>query len=356
MPSDFDQRKVSRKTNVKLLLLPLSIIVFALLISIGIQFYLSSRMNLATSAYHNAEDYLINQEYELAFEELENAISLHAHFSSAIDLHHFSQIALSHEELMKQEDDHQLLLQKINQTKNELQAYTGEAVDLFQDKLVRDRTAIQLEIVKEKLNNTSNLKSLPPILWEVEGIQDPEAFEIASSIREQIVAHTSSEANKLAREKQFSKALELVENGLYYVPNSEKLASLSTSIANEKTAFETAQEERMEQAVSAYQAEQEINLNDAIELIDIEVSENSRGNIIVAGEIKSVATVPIHTIAISYHIENSTEEQIETNETYVYPTTLYPGETGKFDYTYFNLEESVQDLEVIIDTITWFLD
>lgn len=356
LPADYDQRMAPSKIKVGYWTIPIIIFFIMLMLTIGLHFFLNYQTHLATEAYHNAEDHLIQQEYDQALIELEQAISYQNPFASAESLHRFTKLVISFEEEINKESDYQIILQLINKTKNELNSFSGEAVDQFLKDIKTEQISIQLDLVKAKLADEPNIESLPAILWEVEGVQDPLAFELASSIKEQIVAYTSAEVNKLLQEKQFSKAQISVENGLYYVPNSAKLTSLSSVVSKEKDTFESAQEERMEQAITAYEEEHDINQNDAVELVDVQLKENDQGHLVVTGQLKSVATIPINTVVVHYTITDQTGEVIDTNEIYVYPDTLYPEETGKFDYTYFDLDQPNHDLTVTVDTITWFLN
>lgn len=356
LPNDIEHRLAPQKKSKHYLIFPGIIFSLMLAISVFIYFYHVHQMNLAKETYYQAEEHLINQDYHKAQEQLEQALNYHGNFPTATELLQFTQIATAYDQFLSQEEDHQTILNYINQTINEIDAYSGEAVDLFYDQVRAEQKQIQLKLVNNRLENDPSIQSLPAILWEVEGIQDPEAFEIADMIRQMIVDLTASEANELLKEKQFSEAQEIVENGLYYVPSSEKLSSLLITIDNEKESFETAQRERMEQATHAYEVEHNINQNDAVEVKSVEITENRRGNIVVKGEIQSVATVPIHTIAIEYNLLDENDEVIDQNETYVYPDTLYPDEIGQFDHTYLNLDQAKESLDVQIETITWFLD
>ena len=345
-----------KKKKSRFIYISLAILLILFGICIGYYYYLQGQTDQALASYEEAEAYLLDEEYQQALTSLNNALEQKENIPAAEELRDYTKLGIIIEENIETENkDYQEALILINEGKKDLTNYSGEAVDQLREKLNHAQVNIQLEKVKAKLANEPSITALQTILWEAEGIQDPEAEEIATSIREQLIAYTATEANQHIQEKQFSLARSVVENGLRYAPNSEKLLSLKTTIEKEKTAFETAEEQRIEQAMSAVAEEQDRNENDAVELIDITLSTDDQNNIVVSGKLRSVATVPINTISVIYHILNEDGERIESNDTYVYPETLYPDEEGQFDYTHFDLDIK-QVHQVEIDTITWFLD
>ena len=150
-------------------------------------------------------------------------------------------------------------------------------------------------------------------------------------MKEQIVNYSYNQANDALQENQFSLALSIANDGLRYVPESERLESLKTTIEKQKVAFETEQQQRIKQALTQYEIEQENNENNAIELIQMDLID-SKNEITVLGELKSVATVPIYSVSIKYSIYNNEDELMLENEAFLYPETLYPEKTGKFEY------------------------
>lgn len=147
-----------------------------------------------------------------------------------------------------------------------------------------------------------------------------------------------------------------MEDGLKYAPDSEKLISLQTTVEKEQTAFETAQQQRIKQAVNAAAQDQQLNETDAIELLSAEVEKNEQGDFVITGEVKSVATIPVHSILVEYSLLNGNDTEILSNEVYVYPDKLYPNENGEFEFTHFDISEDTEDLQVEIDTVTWYTE
>lgn len=144
-----------------------------------------------------------------------------------------------------------------------------------------------------------------------------------------------------------------MEEGLRYIPESERLKNLKSTIEKQKVAFETEQQKRIEQALSQYELEQDQNKNNAVEIVKVEAKPDEYGDIVVKGEIKSVATVPIQSVTVNYSLYDENDELLTENETFLYPETLYPNETGKFEYIHYEMPDKVS---IEINQVSWFLD
>lgn len=122
----------------------------------------------------------------------------------------------------------------INEAESSITNYNGEAVTQLIDKLTAKRGSIKLAQLEQKLSQDPGIDDLKVLLWEADAIQSDEADEMMTSIREQIVDYIFSKASEQLNNNQFSDALLLVEDGLKYAPDSEKLLSLKTTIDKEK--------------------------------------------------------------------------------------------------------------------------
>ena len=209
--------------------------------------------------------------------------------------------------------------------------------------------------MKNKLDNEPSMDDLKVLLWEADSINNEEAQKITNEIREQIINYTFSKASEKLSANQFSDAKVRVNDGLKYAPTSEKLQSLLTTIDKEKVAFETAQQERIEQAINTAQEEQELNETDAVKLTSVSVKANEQGKLTVNGEVESVATIPINSVSIEYALVTKEDKEILSNDVYVFPDTLYPGEKGKFEFTHYDIDDK-RDLETNVKKIKWYTE
>ncbi|MBM7540406.1 zinc-ribbon domain-containing protein [Amphibacillus cookii] len=356
LPDHIEDRILVKRRSAKTLVVPAVIVSLTICALVACYFFNYYQQSKAKSYYRQAEDAILVSDYDKAHEYIERALNHYPNFPEAQVLHQFAKFSVDVLTDLTQADDDDQQLQILYQAITELDNYSGEAADPFHDLLHQKQTDLQLMIVENKLNNEPSIHDLPAILWEAEGIQDPDAYELVSVIREQISAHTSNQANTYLQNNQFTEAKDTVENGLYYLPNDDKLQSLLETINKEQDIFTTELEVRMEQAISQYEEEADINQNDAVEIIDVDLNENNQGHLVVSGEISSLATIPIHTIQVHYVLRDQNDKVIETNDVYVYPDTLYPEEKGQFDHTYFD-ESWINDaVHIQVESITWLLD
>lgn len=94
---------------------------------------------------------------------------------------------------------------------------------------------------------------------------------------------------------------------------------------------------------------------EAVELLKVRYKEDEQGALVVTGEVKSVATIPIHSIIVKYSLfHDKDEEAYITNKAFVFPDILYPGESGEFEFSHFDIEEEVEITKIQIEKFTWY--
>ncbi|WP_222599290.1 zinc ribbon domain-containing protein [Aquibacillus kalidii] len=336
---------------------------FILLVAVGsFYIYLEKKENQAEIYFNQGEELALNGDFYKAQNKFEQAIKLKDNFPVAKDVFQFMQVAIDIDNNLTQAEKHvenndfTKAIKLINQSEDHLKNYNGEVVNLIVTNVATAREKTLISQLDEQLAKEPSISELKNLLWDAESIQNEKAKKIATDIREQIIAFTFSEANQSLKENQFTNARDTVEEGLKYAPNSEKLLSMKTTIEKEKTAFETALEQRIEQAMNAAEEERNMNENDAVEIVDIKVSQNDQKKLVVSGKLKSVATVPINSISVEYQLLNEKDEKLASNEVYIYPDTLYPDEEGRFEYTHFDIKPDNVNVKVKIVKVKWFLD
>jgi len=358
LPDNIEDRLFIKKWQLKYFLVPFILFFLMASSALGIFAYNRIQMNKAKKLYEAAEESLLLSDYQLANEQVKEAIEIYPTFSEARDLYQFTTFSLETLNDLSKKESNQDKLQLILKAKNELTQYSGEIASQFQNHLLCEQNSLQISMVKNRLENEPTIDDLPALLWEADSINDPEAYDLVRTIREMLITESTNQAYQYIDQNQFSLAENIIESTLYYLPNDEKLTSLLNSITKEKIAFEEAAEARLEQAFSQFEAEQEMNESDAVEDALIEFEINDRNHLNISGEIKSVATIPIHAILVHYSIIDKNDTELETNEVYVYPDTLYPGETGEFDHTHTDFDKQLIEevSDVHITSITWLLD
>ncbi|SDQ65396.1 zinc ribbon domain-containing protein [Virgibacillus salinus] len=360
LPEDATERLINRKSFNKYWYIPISILALVIL-SAGIYYVIMQNQTAeASDLYNKAEESVMEGQYGEAKELLQSALENSKEFKQADIALTYVQEALKIENSIEKannylkKQEYQKALSLINDAENSLSNYNGNAVTQLIDKLTSKRNLIKIEELKHKLNQNPSINDMKALLWEAESIKHDEAAEITTDIRNQIVDYTFSKASENLNDKQFSDALVIVEDGLKYAPNSGKLQSLKTTIDKEKTAFETAQRQRIEQAISSAEEERKLNENDAIELVSVNVENNEQDKLVVKGKVKSVATIPINTILVEYALSSKSGSEFLSNEVYVYPETLYPNEVGEFEFTHFDIDQEGKNINIKVDKIKWY--
>ncbi|RLL45169.1 zinc ribbon domain-containing protein [Oceanobacillus piezotolerans] len=358
LPSDMELR-VGRKEKNRYWFIPLlAIIIMTVITSI---FYLVLQTNSARSMdyYNQGEQELLDGNYEAAASMFNQAMKYNRSFQQAeISLEYLEAVQRIEQMLTDAESkaangDFQEALGIYSEIDNELKLYNGEAVNQLVQFMNENRDSTKIAQINSALNNEPTIDDLKILLWEAESVGE-KASDITSSIRNQIIDYSFTKASESLSNKYFREASFFVEDGMKYAPDSEKLSSLHTTIEKEKVAFETAQQQRIEQAMSIAQEDYERNENDAIELLEANIEKDQQGNLVVKGKVKSVATIPTNSTVIEYSLMNEQEMEILSNEVFVYPDTLYPGETGEFEFTHYDIKD--QSLTVKVNKITWYTD
>lgn len=360
LPEDMGYRLKKHKAFNKYWYIPISLLVLFILSSGIYYIFLQNQTAQAKDLYNKAEDSTMDGQYGEAKKLLESALKNNDEFSQASIALNYVQKALNIESDIQKATDHlkkkefQDALSLINEAENILKNYNGNAISLLIKKLTIKRSTIKTEELKHRLQKNPTIDDLKTLVWEADAIKTDEADTITSDIRNQIVDYTYSKASEQLNDKQFSDSLVIVEDGLKYAPNSDKLQSLKTTIGKEKATFETAQQQRIEQAISSAEEERKLNENDAIELVSVNAASDEQGKLVVKGQVKSVATIPINTILVEYSLISKTGSEFLSNEVYVYPDTLYPDEVGEFEFTHFDINREGKDISIKVDKIKWY--
>ncbi|WP_067730084.1 zinc-ribbon domain-containing protein [Oceanobacillus damuensis] len=324
--------------------------------------FLKNQSAEAKEFYRQGEQQLLDKNYDQARDLFSQAIDHHGNFTTAQTSLEFVDLAINLENSLnkirhlKEEQNFQEATAMINDAASALRNYDGAAVDQIIEDIEELQSNIKIEELKATLAQEPEIEELKLMLWVAESINHDEAEEITQYIRDQIIDFSFSKASEQLNQKQFNDAQLLVEDGLKYAPQSEKLESLQATIEKEKISFETAQEQRIEQAINSAAVEQEFNENDAIELITADLEKNDQNNLVVKGEVKSAATVPINSVVVEYSILSANGSEILTNEVVIYPDLLYPDEVGKFEFTHYELDNELRNLTVEVTKITWYTE
>ena len=355
---DMSQQGFNRFWLLPIGLVLLSFVVFTML------FFLSERNTAqALKYYEESEELVLDAKYNLASEKLEQAIKLKPKFEQAVIALDFIKVASKIKKNIEQAHDYvdegefKDALSLIDESERDLSSYHGEIATRLVENLTEEQNIIKYASLLSSLESQPSIDDLKILIWEAEGIKTKEAEEVAENIRTQIADYTHSKAIELLNKHQFSDAHLLVTDGLKYAANSKKLISLQQSIDKEQEAFETEQQNRIEQAIHLAEEEREMNEQEAVELIEVDYAEDDQGAIIVSGEVKSNATIPIHSVVVKYSLYHDKDEEAHaTNKAFVFPDTLYPGDSGEFEFTHYDIDEDIEITDIQIEKFTWYIN
>lgn len=362
LPKDIESRIFNKKRLNKFWYTPIIVALLIASFSGVYQLILKNQTADAKEFYEQGEQQFLDGNYEEAQKLFSKSLDVHRNFEQAEISLVFSDLAIQIEESLsnakhlQEEKRFQEASTAIHDASALLKNYNGSAVDQMINQIETVRNHLKIAELTHSLEQGPGIDDLKIMLWDAEAINQEDARDLTQTIRNQIIDYSFTKASEQLNQKQFNDALLLVEDGLKYAPESEKLDSLYTTIEKEKTAFETAQQQRIEQAMNSAAQENELNENDAIELVSASIKKNKQDHLVVQGEVKSVATVPVHSVVVEYTIVAKDGSEILTNEVVTFPDVLYPGEVGKFEFTHYDLNKKPSTLEVTVSKITWYTE
>ncbi|PXW92653.1 hypothetical protein DES38_102237 [Streptohalobacillus salinus] len=356
LPADLDMRNTSSGLTKKSLWLPFGSLAIMSLVFLVIWVTASHNKEAAIDYYHAASDDLLLGNYAESEIKLDRALHIHPQFDDATVLKDVAEIGSAYQSIQSESVYSHETIQQLDNYLIELEPYQGEIADQLRLSISDLIINLRLDDIELRLESTQSVPGLQAILWELEGIASPKALELTQTVKEQLSVHMSSLINNHMTNHQFNEAKQLIETGLNYLPEDDRLLSLKQTVETEQKIFEASLEERMEQAFSQYYEDQEINANDAVDLINISLNTKENGQLYIEGTIKSIATVPIYNVRIHYQLIDENDARLDEHQIYVYPEELFPNDEGQFDFTYLSDAFTDQNLEIEVTSITWLLD
>jgi|SRR5690625_1427799 len=343
-------------------LIPIISLAICLIIMFAYHLIQNHRLTMAIDLYKEGEHHLSEENYEAAVTSFKEALTYQHHFSEAKTALQFAEKALQITleidgiPILLENEEFDKALSLVEENDKQLRNFQGEVVNELVSILTSQRDMINIEQIKYTLEEDHTIDDLKVILWEASSINNDEAEKITEDIQQEIVDYSFAEASEQLNKNYFNDALLFVEDGLKYAPHSDKLQSLQQTIEKEKVAFETAELERIEQAIILAEEEQAFNEHEAVEVKEATLEKDDQDRLVVRGEIKSQATVPIQSIFVEYKIVNDDGDVLETNRVFAFPERLYPKDVGTFEFTHYDINQRPEDLTIEIEKITWYID
>ncbi|WP_158735902.1 FxLYD domain-containing protein [Alteribacillus sp. YIM 98480] len=218
--------------------------------------------------------------------------------------------------------------------------------------LQETETILYLARTREEIKALESVEELGSRLSSLEDYDGEEAEALVNDIHSRMEGISYDQASRLLSEGNINGAQQTLNQGLDYLPESERLLSLQDKVEQEKLAAEQAKQAQKEQQLMQAAAEDHENETEAAEILNLDASIDDFGDLNIEGEVENNGTAPISDIQVTLSVY---EEDEYLGETYmdVLPYQLQPGETGSFFDFYIGPYEEV---DVEIENINWYVN
>lgn len=225
--------------------------------------------------------------------------------------------------------------------------------DPFAELLAAKEVTITVGKIKQELSELTTVDQLAAKLTRMATLSTEEAAAVKEQILTKITQISRQQAQQQLENKQFSAAIATLDQALKYVVDHQSLLSFKEKIVQEQTAFEQAEQTRLEQAMEAAAKEELLNETAAVEVTSFQFEVDEFGDLYIKGEVTNVATRDISSVTIEFTVYDLEGNHLYDSSTSVYPFYLSRGEKGSFEDTVFYLFEEVN---VEIENITWYVE
>ncbi|MFG6116688.1 FxLYD domain-containing protein [Halobacillus sp. MO56] len=356
-----DHRQPKRKKNWKMILLP---VIVLLLAAGGVGYTYAHEKNVNEEVLklkRDAEASALEGKYDEAASMLEEAMDKREDFTVLKkDLTFIKEADTFREEMKQIEEEIQSdqlgkATDHIAALREDVKASESKLVPEFLPKLDTMDSQIKIKRINSELAELTTVDQLAAKLSTLSRYNLEEATKVKAKILEKIVTIASNDAENHIADKEFNKAVAAVDHALQFAVNNDKLLQLKKRIQQEQEAFVQAQRERIERAAEQAAQEDLKNQTAAIEVQNVKAELDDLGDLTVTGEVKSVATKIISSVTVELEILDKEGNPIETEENTVtvYPMYLNPGDTGKFEKQFFEINEEV---DVKVKNIEWYVE
>lgn len=207
--------------------------------------------------------------------------------------------------------------------------------------------------VKKEIDSLTTIEALAEKLDTISDLKGKEAETVEKQIVDKLASISYKEAEQQVKQKNFTIALQTVDQGLSYAPENEKLTSYRERVLSEKKAFEKAEADRIQLAEQQAAEEDLMNRTAAVSVVNVDATLDMYGDLYISGSLINNATRPISSITVLIDIYNI--DGIYLGQTYadVYPRWLDVGEEGFFETYYYGVYE---EAEISVVNATWYLE
>lgn len=104
-----------------------------------------------------------------------------------------------------------------------MKPYKGEVTQRLLDRIISKRNEVQVAQIKQQFSENPTIDELKILLWQIHSIKADKSEELVQSMEDRFINDTFSRASENLQDNQFTTALNIVEEGLRYIPESERL-------------------------------------------------------------------------------------------------------------------------------------
>lgn len=338
------------------------IVLFVGIAAVLLSYYLyEARINERVLAWQEAaRQEALAGKYEEAFRQLNKAADARPEFKPVQADLKIVEEALSLDraitEIQQRLEDQDLkeAATRLEQLKSKLRGREEPIFGRVRDQAEELSTRVTVLQVSAAFESMESIDDLAGEYNKVKGLTGDEALALRQKIEGKIADISYGEADMLREKKNFSTAISIVQKGLIYAPDNEKLAKLYDQIVSEKKNFEEAEQQRIEQAMQKAAEEDLINQTAAIKVKHIDAQLDIFGDFNVKGELLNAATRPIYSVKIDYTVHDSEGKVITTGKVDATPSYIEAGETFGFSFVVHHVQD--ENATVAIDHMTWYLD
>ncbi|MDQ0194135.1 FxLYD domain-containing protein [Paenibacillus wynnii] len=220
-------------------------------------------------------------------------------------------------------------------------------------KLSEGQTKLAILKVKGELGQLKTVEALADKLKIVEKFEGEEAVAVQQQIIVKLADISYSAAEKKLQDKDYTGALQAVDDGLFYAIENKKLTTFRERIMEEKTIFEQAEKDRIVLAQQQAAQEDLTNRTAAVEVSGLVAVYDEYGYLEISGTVTNRATRPIYSINLTINILDAADSYLDEAYVSVYPNRLAPGESGEFTTSYYG---AYGDVKVAAADANWYLE
>lgn len=217
----------------------------------------------------------------------------------------------------------------------------GILFEKLENELEKKETMLMFYEIKEEIKSLTTISELGNRFILLADFDFKEAEKVKEDIKKKILSISIDQVNQALGAKRFDEASAIVEEALQYLPKDKQLIELQENIKNKKTEYEKQLSETSEPTIEGNE----------MDLTNLEVEINQNGDALMHGEIKNISTKKMKDIAVYYDVYDGDGRLLTSNVTYLNPSFLQPGETGRFNDT---IKGPFEVVTVKVVEVTWY--